>query len=255
MNRPDNNRALLEALAAGKIGVDDAMAQLNPSVEAIDFATLDHERAERCGVAEVIFGAGKSAEQVITIAGSLIERSGYALLTRASTAQVEAVRAAYDKVEVASRSGTVLIGKAPEAVGTAIPIVTAGTSDLPVAEEAAMTCRALGQRATIISDVGVAGLNRLAGRLPELREAEVVVCIAGMEGALPSVVGGLIAAPVIAVPTSVGYGAAFDGMAALLGMMTSCASGVAVVNIDNGFGAAYTATLIQRAIDKGRAHG
>ncbi len=245
-------RALLESLAAGEISVEQAMAQLSPQVESLDFATIDHQRAERCGVPEVIFGQGKSADQAMAIARTLTERNGYVLLTRATDEQVAAAQTAFDTVEVGSRCSSLLIGTPPQPTGTVIPIVTAGNSDLPIAEEAEMTCRAMGQRCKMISDVGVAGLNRLIARLPELTEADVLICIAGMEGALPSVIGGLVAAPVIAVPTSVGYGAAFDGIAALLGMMTSCASGVTVVNINNGFGAAYSAVLIQRAIDKGR---
>lgn len=243
-------RTVLEDLAAGRISVDAAEAMLSPGVESMDFATIDHERAERCGVAEVVFGAGKTAEQVVAIARSLVERSGAALITRAIPEQVAAARRAFDEIEVGQLGGTMIVGAVPEATGAVVPIVTAGTSDLPIAEEAAMTFAALGQRSATISDVGVAGLNRLVGRLDELRAADVIVCIAGMEGALPSVVGGLVAAPVIAVPTSIGYGAALGGVAAMLGMLTSCASGVSVVNIDNGFGAAYTATLIQRAIDR-----
>lgn len=242
-------RTVLEDFAAGRITLDQAQAMLAPNVETIDFATIDHDRARRCGTAEVIYGAGKSAEQVVAIARSLVERNGHALVTRAAPEHVDAARAAFDEIDVGERCTAMLIGRAPEPSGTVIPIVTAGASDLAIAEEAAMTCRALGQRSKIISDVGVAGLNRLVARLEELRAADVLVCIAGMEGALPSVVGGLVAAPVIAVPTSIGYGATLHGLAALLGMLTSCASGVSVVNIDNGFGAAYSATLIQRAID------
>jgi NCAIR mutase (PurE)-related protein len=240
---------LLRQVAEGTVAPEEAMERLR-TVEPREFATIDHDRARRCGVPEVIFAAGKTAEQVVEIAHALIDRSGYALITRALPSHADAVEQTFDRVEHGLRRQTLLVGKPPEAVGKAIPLVTAGTSDEPIAEEAMLTCRALGQRATRINDVGVAGLHRLLGRLEELQQADVVICIAGMEGALPSVLGGLVGAPVLAVPTSVGYGAALGGLAALLGMLTSCASGVAVVNIDNGFGAAYTATLIQRLADR-----
>lgn len=222
--------------------------------QPLGFATVDHDRKARCGVAEVIFAQHKTAQQVVAIAEAILAShtgEAFSLVTRASTAQIEALEARFSperEVLVGARSGTVLIGTPPQpdAAARAIPIVAAGTSDDAVAEEAELTCRALGQRALRINDVGVAGLHRLGARLDQLRDAAVVICIAGMEGALPSVVGGLVAVPVIAVPTSVGYGAAFGGLAALLGMLTSCSAGVVVVNIDNGFGAAYAASLINK---------
>jgi hypothetical protein len=183
-----------------------------------------------------------------------MDRSGHALVTRADEEQAGAVERTFARVMRGSRATTLLVGDPPAAAGTPIPIVTAGTSDEPVAEEVELTARAMGQSTMRINDVGVAGLSRLVARIEQMRRTGVIVCIAGMEGALPSVVGGLVSVPVVAVPTSVGYGAAFGGVAALLGMLTSCAAGVTVVNIDNGFGAAYAATLIQRQYDAaGRA--
>jgi NCAIR mutase (PurE)-related protein len=245
---------ILGDLTAGRLTEAQAEAAVRArSVEPLGFATLDHQRAQRCGVGEVIYAQGKTAEQVVRIARALAERSGHALITRATAEQTGAIESAFVKVMRGSRGQTLLVGEAPAAGGTAIPIVTAGTSDEAVAEEAELTCVAMGQRTTRVNDVGVAGLARLIERVGEMKGAGVIVCIAGMEGALPSVVGGLVDVPVIAVPTSVGYGAAFDGIAALLGMMTSCAAGVTVVNINNGFGAAYAATLIQRQIDAARS--
>jgi NCAIR mutase (PurE)-related protein len=193
---------------------------------------------------------GKTTTQVVDIARRIVDVSGYVLITRANADHAAAVADAFDQLRADERRQTILVGQAPEPTGTTIPIVTAGTSDLPVADEAALTFAAMGQNCKTINDVGVAGIHRLVERLDDLRGAGVIVCIAGMEGALPSVLGGLVSVPVIAVPTSIGYGAALQGVAALLGMLTSCASGVSVVNIDNGFGAAYTATLIQRQIDQ-----
>jgi hypothetical protein len=201
-------------------------------------------------VPEVVYAAGKQPEQLVEITRQLIDRSDHALVTRANDEHIAALTDAFDRVELGNRRQTALVGQAPDPVGTPLPIVSAGTSDEPVAEEAELTCRALGQATHRINDIGVAGLHRLIGRLDDLQHAHAIVCIAGMEGALPSVLGGLVRVPVIAVPTSVGYGAAMGGLAALLGMLTSCAAGVSVVNIDNGFGGAYTATLIQRIGDQ-----
>jgi NCAIR mutase (PurE)-related protein len=246
-------RDILDAVIDGRMTREQAGGELLAiSNEPLGFATIDHQRLDRCGVPEVIYAAGKTANQVVAIAHRLIERSGYALVTRVDREQADAVAASFDRVQADERRRTLLIGQPIEARGTPIPIVTAGTSDAPVADEAELTCAALGQRVKRINDVGVAGLGRLLQRMGELNDTGVIVCIAGMEGALPSVIGGLVRVPVIAVPTSVGYGAAFDGLAALLGMMTSCAAGVSVVNIDNGFGAAYSAALIQRQFDRTR---
>ncbi|MBI1368126.1 MAG: nickel pincer cofactor biosynthesis protein LarB [Planctomycetes bacterium] len=238
---------ILKAVAAGKLNVDEAHARLDAlSHEPLGFATLDHHRHRRCGVPEVIFAAGKTPQQVVSIAQSLTTKSGYALITRADEPTAAALEAAFHQIVIGSRRRTILVGLPPELKGIAVPIITAGTSDEAVAEEAALTCRAMGRPVHRINDVGVAGIGRLVARLDEIRDAPVVICIAGMEGALPSVVGGFVSVPVIAVPTSVGYGAALGGVTALMGMLTSCAAGVSVVNIDNGFGAGYIATLIAR---------
>lgn len=220
--------------------------------QPLGFATLDHHRAARCGASEVIYAAGKTAGQVVKISEALLEQHDSVLITRTDREQVDALELAYTKsttpIEVGQLCGTVLLGQAPAIpeAATPIPIVTAGTSDLPVAEECAMTCKAMGQPVEAINDVGVAGLHRIIGKAEAIRAGNVVVVVAGMEGALPSVVGGLVDKPVIAVPTSVGYGAAFGGIAALLGMLNSCASGVTVVNIDNGFGAGLAASRINQ---------
>jgi len=254
MADPTDLKALLDQVRDGVLGVEDAAAALRAmQAQPLGFATVDHHRAERCGAAEVIFAAGKTPEQVAAIAGVLLEQTPCVLITRASAEQLDHVEQALPDtpIERGTLGGTAILGipPPPEAGGAdsrAIPIVTAGTSDLPVAEEATMTCKALGHRAAPINDVGVAGIHRVLGRADELRAGHVVIVIAGMEGALPSVVGGLVDSPVIAVPTSVGYGASFGGVAALLGMLNSCSSGVTVVNIDNGFGAAFAACRINK---------
>ena len=253
MNSQLNIESILHQVAAGSLSADDAAAQLKAmQARPLGFATLDHHRAARCGSAEVIFAAGKTAEQVVAISQTLLDHHESVLITRCDTNQVEAVKAAFDAsetaIEVGKLSGTILLGKPeePKANSTPIPIVTAGTSDLPVAEECAMTCKAMGQSIEAVNDVGVAGLHRIVAKADAIRAGNIVVVVAGMEGALPSVVGGLVDKPVIAVPTSVGYGASFGGVAALLGMLNSCASGVTVVNIDNGFGAGVAASRINQ---------
>lgn len=245
--------SLLERVQAGTLSPDEAAQRLHAmQARPLGFATLDHHRAQRCGSSEVIYAAGKTAQQVVEIGRALLEDHPSVLITRASKEQVDAVDRAYanDGVSITagSLSGTVILGSAPVPKDDAVPIpvVTAGTSDLPVAEECAMTCKAMGQPVKPINDVGVAGLHRIIGQAQTIRAGNVVVVVAGMEGALPSVVGGLVDKPVIAVPTSVGYGAAFGGIAALLGMLNSCASGVTVVNIDNGFGAGLAASRINQ---------
>ncbi|MBX2850737.1 MAG: nickel pincer cofactor biosynthesis protein LarB [Phycisphaeraceae bacterium] len=244
---------LLAQVAAGECSADDAAKHLHAmQAQPLGFATLDHHRADRCGSSEVIYAAGKTADQVVKISQALLEKHDSVLITRAEREQIAALESAYTTsstpIEVGQLSGTVLLGQAPAAhdKAIAIPIVTAGTSDLPVAEECVMTCKAMGQPTEAINDVGVAGLHRIIGKADAIRAGQVVVVVAGMEGALPSVVGGLVDKPVIAVPTSVGYGAAFGGVAALLGMLNSCASGVTVVNIDNGFGAGLAASRINQ---------
>lgn len=209
-------------------------------------ANLDLERRGRCGAPEAIFAAGKTSAETLAIAAVLVEKQGYALVTRAPAETMAALGKRWPDMKASDRAGAALLGLVPESEkrkGLAV-IVAAGTSDLGVAEEVALTFDSLGVSSRIVADVGVAGIHRLLSRVEEIREADVVVAVAGMEGALPGVVGGLISAPVVAVPTSVGYGASFGGLSALLGMLNSCSPGVAVVNIDNGFGAAVTATRI-----------
>jgi hypothetical protein len=242
-------QTVLQELRAGKLDMAQAQARLRElAAQPLGFATVDHDRKQRCGAAEVIYAAGKQPEQVVAIARAIRQREPSVLITRAAPEHITALESAFagQPVEVSPRCGAVLIGTPKALQVKPIPIVTAGTSDEPVAQEAQITCRALGHPVLAVHDVGVAGLHRLEPHLPHLRGANVIVCIAGMEGALASVIGGLVDVPVIAVPTSVGYGAAFEGLAALLGMLTSCAAGVVTVNIDNGFGAAYAACLINR---------
>lgn len=257
-NPSDSNglQRLLAAVASGEIEPsraaealrrDPTLVAANHDVEDLGFASIDHARERRCGLPEVIYAAGKTAKQVLDIAAAVRRRSGCVLVTRVRESDRATLREAWaqDPLEEAHEAGAFLLGPAPVLHNLPpVPVVAAGTSDLAVAGEALLTLRAMGQRGHLIADVGVAGIHRLFGRLPELEAGRVVVVIAGMEGALPSVVGGLLSSPVIAVPTSVGYGAAFGGLAALLGMLNSCASGVTVVNIDNGFGAALSAGRI-----------
>ncbi len=209
-------------------------------------ARLDHDRGERTGVPEVVFAAGKTLEENVTLLRALYERAGFALGTRIPTAQRTALRDALPGAVLEPRSGAVRLGAMPR-TGAAVAVVCAGTSDLSVAEEAAFTLESFGHDAVRATDVGVAGIHRLYESIGAIRACRVVIVAAGMEGALPSVVAGLVRAPVIAVPTSVGYGAAFEGVAALLAMMTACAPGIGVVNIDNGFGAAALAHKIVSA--------
>ena len=214
--------------------------------ELLGFASLDHLRPITQGHQEVIFAPGKTPEQLVAIAQHLAQRSGSFLATRVDDPQRAALAAAFPRVEF-SAGRTAYQPPDPEPPPTGrgtIMIVTAGTGDLPVAEEAAVTARALSNKVDRLTDVGVAGIHRVLSQTERLRDATVVIVVAGMEGALPSVVGGLVKCPVIAVPTSVGYGASFGGLAALLGMLNSCAAGVTVVNIDNGFGAAAAASRI-----------
>ena len=216
-------------------------------LERLPFATIDHLRPVTQGQQEVIFSPGKTVEQIVAIAERLAARSGTFLATRAEAVQREALAERFPRALVNELGRTVYLPPDPEPPPTGrgtILVVTAGTADLAVAEEAAVTARALRNRVERLTDVGVAGIHRVLSQADVLRSAAVVIVVAGMEGALPSVVGGLVKVPVIAVPTSVGYGAAFGGLAALLGMLNSCAAGVTVVNIDNGFGAAAAASRI-----------
>ena len=246
--RRDRVRALLEELSAGRSTVDDALRVLDAEpVESLGFASIDHHRALRSGYPEVVFGEGKTVEQVVAICERIAEHRDGFLVTRTDAAQQGAIAARFPGADVNALGRTVYLAPSsavPASGGGACLIVTAGTSDLPVAEEAAATLGALGIPVQRLTDVGVAGIHRLLAKQDVLSEAAVIIVIAGMDGALPSVVGGLVRVPVIAVPSSVGYGASFGGLAALLTMLNSCAAGVAVCNIDNGFGAAMAAARI-----------
>ena len=237
---------ILQEVRDGHISPDEAaLAMRDLPFEDIGFAKVDHHRRLRTGVPEVIFGPGKLPEHLAAIFARLAERGNSVLATRVDDEQAERVRRDFADVEHDHVSRTLILRRqpAPEGKGV-IGVVSAGTSDVPVAEEAAKVAELLGNKVERIYDVGVAGLHRLLANQATLEQTRVLVVCAGMEGALPSVVGGLVSAPVIAVPTSIGYGASFGGVAALLGMINSCSSNVTVVNIDNGFGAAYVASLI-----------
>jgi len=244
---------LLEQVKNGQLEIDQAMEKLRHlPFEDLGFACVDHHRQIRRGFPEVIYCPGKTTEQIIEIFTSLADRGNNVLATRAEPQVFDALaktnkfpKARYEKLARA----IVLKQKELPQSKSILPIVTAGTSDLPVACEAQVTAEIMGQRTELICDVGVAGLHRLFKHLPNLQQANIIIVVAGMEGALASVLGGLVSCPVIAVPTSVGYGASFQGLSALLTMLNSCASGITVVNIDNGFSAAVTATLINRKID------
>ncbi|HEX9581133.1 MAG TPA: nickel pincer cofactor biosynthesis protein LarB [Gemmatimonadales bacterium] len=246
----DDIRRLLQEVAERALSPDAAAVRLRHfPIDDLGHAQVDHLRPLLQGHQEIVLGQGKTPAQVIQICESLATRSGSFLVTRTDGAMRSALGERFPRVEISVIGRTVFLAPDPEPPpsgrGT-ILIVTAGTSDLPVAEEAAACARALGQRVDRLNDVGVAGIHRVLSRAEALRSASVVIVVAGMDGALPSVVGGLVDIPVIAVPTSVGYGASFGGVAALLAMLNSCASGVLVVNIDNGFGAAAAAARINR---------
>jgi NCAIR mutase (PurE)-related protein len=243
---PGDIHRLLERVASGEQSPEQAMDMLRSlPFESIEHATIDSHRALRQGFAEVIFCQGKTNEQVAQIVAHLGTRSDRVLGTRASPEQFQAASAALDGLEYDATARLLWLDRDPDRPRrSGAVVVAAGTSDLPVAREAALTLRLMGHEPETISDVGVAGLHRLLNHVPALQRANVVIAVAGMEGALPSVVAGLVAAPVIAVPTSIGYGASFGGLAALLAMLNSCASGVGVVNIDNGYGAGHLAAII-----------
>ncbi|MEK7247038.1 MAG: nickel pincer cofactor biosynthesis protein LarB [Chloroflexota bacterium] len=240
-------REMLESLRTGALSIDEALARLRDlPYEDIGYAALDHHRSLRTGYPEVVFGLGKTPEQIATIAERLAAQSDRLLVTRAT---VEAYRAVKERIPDAvyhADARAITLDRSREAKRPGVVVCCAGTSDVSVAEEAAVTAELMGSAADRMYDVGVAGIHRLLDKTERLRAAKVLVVVAGMEGALPSVVGGLVAAPVIAVPTSVGYGASFGGLTPLLAMLNSCAAGVAVVNIDNGFGAGYMAAVINR---------
>ncbi len=240
---------LLRDLKDGKVSVKEAMEALRAlPYEDLGFAKVDTHREIRRGIPEAVYCPGKTTEQIVEIVKRMVASKSLALATRASPEVAEAIKESLHGVPVTyhDRARLVVAGKTPAAKRGNVLVVTAGTSDIPVAEETAVTAEVLGNRVTRLYDVGVAGIHRVLDHRELLQKAKVVVVVAGMEGALPSVVAGLVDAPVIAVPTSVGYGASFDGLAALLAMMNACSPGVAVVNIDNGFGAGYLASTINR---------
>ena len=242
-------RSILEDVRAGRLDIEGASDRLRdlPYEEVGGFACVDHHRAVRQGMSEVVLAEGKTTEQVVAIVERLAAHGGPVLVTRAAPAVYDAVRERVPAAEYNPLARTILVPDPDAPPGRpGILILTAGTADVPVAEEAAVTAIAMGNLVERVYDVGVAGIHRLLDRLDALRRARVIVVVAGMDGALPSVVGGLVDVPVIAVPTSVGYGAAFGGLSALLTMLTSCAAGITVVNIDNGFGAGFAAALINR---------
>jgi pyridinium-3,5-biscarboxylic acid mononucleotide synthase len=243
----------LQQVKEGRLDIDQAMEKLRHfPYEDLDCACIDHHRGIRTGFPEVIFCPGKSEDQVIKIFDSLAEKGNNILATRAEQSVFDALvktgkfpNARYEK----QAKAIVLEQKALEPSKSILPIITARTADIPVAEEAKVTAQIMGQRCELICDIGVAGLHRLLGKLDRIKDANVLLVIAGMDGALPGVVAGLVSCPVIAVPTSIGYGTGLGGIAALLTMLNSCATGVSVVNIDNGFSAAVTATMINRKIE------
>jgi len=243
---------LLEKFRAGGISREQVLRRFQAApVADLGFAQVDTHRALRKGFPEVIFGSGKSPEQVLKIAQRLIANENRILVTRIRSEHAKLLRKKFKQAvyHETARGITIEKRRASKRAGN-IAVVCAGTSDVPVAEEAAVTAEIMGNSVVRIFDVGVAGIHRLLGRLETIQAANVVIVVAGMEGALPSVVAGLVPKPVIAVPTSVGYGASFGGLAALLGMLNSCGSGVTVVNIDNGFGAGYAASQINALTDK-----
>lgn len=240
-------RQLLADVQSGARSVDDAVAALRSPLAAtgnLGFATVDHDRARRCGFPEVVFCQNKRPDDAAAIAAEILTRSDRVLLTRAEPAHAAAVQARLPHAVWHERARCLTVAPTPRDEKGLIAVVCAGTADLPVAEEAAVTARFAGNRVEQFTDIGVAGLHRLLARIDAIRAANAIVVVAGMEGALPSVLGGLVDRPVIAVPTSVGYGANFRGLSALLTMLNSCVAGVAVVNIDNGFGAGYLASQI-----------
>jgi hypothetical protein len=252
MNR-EQIEQLFEEVKAGRLDIQSAVEKLRHlPYEQLEFASVDHHRQVRCGFPEVIYCPGKTPEQVAKIFETLAAKGNNVMATRADKTFYEQVRS-FTTLSLDYEIPARMILLRQENIGSTkgyIAIVTAGTADMPVAAEAACTAGMLGQQVKMVHDVGVAGLHRVLNHIPMLQKASVVIVVAGMEGALASVVGGLVDCPVIAVPTSVGYGASFEGLAALLAMLNSCASGVNVVNIDNGFGAAYSASLINMKIEK-----
>lgn len=245
---PEAIRKLLQQVRAGKLSPDDAVQRLRHlPFEDLGFAKVDHHRALRVGMPEVVFSERKTPAQVAAIFERIAKHGNNVLATRATKEQFSAVKKVSPAAKFVVEARAIVLRRDRKRYGKGlISVVSAGTSDIPIAEEAVVTAELMGNRVQRVYDVGVAGIHRLLAHRKSISKARVVIVCAGMEGALPSVVGGLVGVPVIAVPTSVGYGAAFQGLAALLGMMNSCASNVSVVNIDNGFGAGYVASLINR---------
>lgn len=243
-----NIEQILEQIKTGKLGVEEASRLLDRRyLERAESVTIDEEREERTGVPEVIYGLHKTPDQVLQAFKSIAENGSNVLATRITKDVFDVLHANFEDVEFSETAELAMMKQKPvDRIKTLIGVITAGTSDIRVAEEAALTAEFFGSNVVRINDVGVAGIHRLMTRLDLLKQCRVLVVVAGMEGALPSVVGGLVECPVIAVPTSVGYGAALEGFTALFGMLTSCASGVAVVNIDNGFGAGLLAHKINK---------
>lgn len=241
-------RKLFDQVRTGKLSADEAVARLRHlPFEDLGFAKVDHHRRIRAGMPEVIFSKGKTAQQVAQIFKRLAAQGGNVLATKADSSQFRAVKKLVRKAQYRELARAIILQQDDAIYGKGtVVVVSAGTSDIPVAEEAVVTAEIMGNQVEHVYDVGVAGLHRLLAHRQIIDSARVVIVCAGMEGALPSVVAGLVRAPVIAVPTSIGYGASFDGLAALLGMLNSCASNVSVVNIDNGFGAGYVASMINR---------
>jgi NCAIR mutase (PurE)-related protein len=247
--KEENIRELLDRISRGEVSIDEGLEKLKDlPYEDIGVAHIDHHRSLRRGVPEVIFGEGKNVSEILSIMDRISKQGENIIVTRVDQNKANDISEKFPESNYHERSRILILMKHPvksRGIGT-ILVISAGTSDIPVAEEAALTARFMGNEVETIYDLGVAGLHRLLGHRDQLRTASVLIVVAGMEGALPSVVGGLVDKPVIAVPTSVGYGASFQGIAALLGMLNSCASGVTVVNIDNGFGAGYAASLMNR---------
>ena len=241
---------LLEQVRDGRISTDEALSKLRDlPFQDLGYARIDHHRPLRTGSPEVVLGKGKTPDQVAGILSALCGRGHPVLVTKTGRDTYDSVRELVPEAEFHELAGAIVVPAARNCAGQAgTLIVTAGTADLPVAEEAKLTAGLMGQDAKLIVDVGVAGLHRLLDQLPEIRAARVIIVVAGMDAALPAVLAGLVSVPIIAVPTSTGYGASFEGLAALLAMLNSCAPGVAVVNIDNGFGAGYLAAQINRQI-------
>ncbi len=239
-------KGILEQVQKGQITVDDAVTKLKDfPYQDLDFAKVDHHRELRKGFPEIIYGLGKTEDQIKKIARAILDKGSNLLITKIEESVYEGLKKSLPQLTYNELAKAAFLKqKEPSSGRGKIVIVTAGTSDIPVAEEAFVTCDILGNTAEKLYDVGVAGLHRLFGEMDKLKTAKVIICVAGMEGALPSVIAGFTNIPIVAVPTSVGYGASFKGLAALLAMLNSCPGGVGVVNIDNGFGAAYLASLI-----------